>query len=70
MNRQFRFSKKLVDAIPPHPADSRSREGEYSDTEVAGLRLLVNRTSLYTSPMDFLAAAKNSFIFNDLTRPL
>ncbi|MDR3480342.1 MAG: site-specific integrase [Burkholderiaceae bacterium] len=43
MNRQFRFSKKLIDALPPHSAESRSREAEYSDTEVAGLRLLVNR---------------------------
>ena len=43
MNRQFRFNKKLIDALPPHPEDANSKESEYSDTEVAGLRIIVNR---------------------------
>lgn len=43
MNRQFRFNKKAIDALPPHPPDARSTESEYSDMDVAGLRLLVNR---------------------------
>jgi integrase len=43
MNRQFRFNKKLIDALPPHPEDAKSKESEYSDTEVAGLRIIVNR---------------------------
>jgi integrase len=43
MNRQFRFNKKLIDALPPHPEDVRAKESEYSDTEVAGLRIIVNR---------------------------
>ena len=43
MNRQFRFNKKLIDALPPHPAEAKSKESEYSDTEVAGLRIIVNR---------------------------
>ena len=43
MKRQFKFNKKLLDALPPCPADAASREVEYSDTEVAGLRILVNR---------------------------
>ncbi|HEX7913180.1 MAG TPA: tyrosine-type recombinase/integrase [Paraburkholderia sp.] len=43
MNRQFRFSRKTIDALPSHPSDARSTESEYSDTDVAGLRLLVNR---------------------------
>jgi integrase len=43
MNRQFRFNRKAIDALPPHPPDARSTESEYSDTDVAGLRLLVNR---------------------------
>lgn len=43
MNRQFRFNKKLIDALPPHPEDAKSKESEYSDTEVAGLRVIVTR---------------------------
>jgi integrase len=43
MNRQFRFNKKLIDALPPHPEEVKSKESEYSDTEVAGLRVIVNR---------------------------
>jgi integrase len=43
MNRQFRFNKKLIDALPPHPEDAKTKESEYSDTEVAGLRIIVNR---------------------------
>lgn len=43
MNRQFRFNKKLIDALPPHPDDAKSKESEWSDTEVAGLRIIVNR---------------------------
>jgi len=43
MNRQFRFNKKLIDALPPHPEDAKAKESEYSDTEVAGLRIIVNR---------------------------
>lgn len=42
MNRQFRF-KKLIDALPPHPEDAKFEESEYSDTEVAGLRVIVTR---------------------------
>ena len=37
MNRQFRFNKKLIDALPPHPEEVTSKESEYSDTDVAGL---------------------------------
>lgn len=43
MNRQFRFNKKLIDALPPHPEDAKAKVSEYSDTEVAGLRIIVNR---------------------------
>lgn len=43
MNRQFRFNKKLIDTLPPHPEDVKAKESEYSDTEVAGLRIIVNR---------------------------
>lgn len=43
MKRQFKFTKKLLDALPPCPADSKSSEVEFSDTDVAGLRIVVNR---------------------------
>ena len=44
MKRQFKFSKKLIDALPPCPADAGSKEVEYSDQEISGLRLQVNRS--------------------------
>lgn len=43
MSKQFRFNKKAIDSLPPHPENATSKETEYSDTEVAGLRLIVNR---------------------------
>lgn len=43
MKRQFKFTKKGIDALPPCPVDSASKELEFSDTEVTGLRLQVNR---------------------------
>lgn len=43
MNRQFRFNKKVIDSLPPHPEGAKAKESEYSDTEVAGLRIIVNR---------------------------
>ena len=43
MKRQFRFNKRGIDALPPCPADARSKEVEYADTDVGGLRLQVNR---------------------------
>lgn len=41
--RQFRFTKKLIEALPPCPAERASKEVEYSDLDVAGLRVVVNR---------------------------
>lgn len=43
MNKQFRFNKRLIDALPPQPDSAKSKESEWSDTEVAGLRVIVNR---------------------------
>jgi len=43
MNRQFRFNKKVIDSLPPHPEVAKAKASEYSDTEVAGLRIIVNR---------------------------
>ena len=44
IDRRFRFSHAALEALPPHDPDSPSREMEYSDTEVVGLRLLVSKT--------------------------
>ena len=43
MKRQFRFTKRSIDALPPCPASAASKEVEYSDLEIGGLRLQVNR---------------------------
>lgn len=43
VKRQFKFSKKLIDALPPCPADAGIKEVEYSDQEISGLRIYVNR---------------------------
>jgi len=45
IERRFRFSHAALEALPPHDPDSPSREMEYSDAEVVGLRLLVSKTS-------------------------
>ena len=37
MKRQFRFTKRALDALPPCPENSKAKEIEYSDQEVAGL---------------------------------
>ena len=37
------FTKKWIEQLPPNPLDSPSREKEYSDTQVVGLKLLVNK---------------------------
>ncbi|GAB6145008.1 tyrosine-type recombinase/integrase [Desulfocicer niacini] len=40
---KFRFSKTALDKLPPNAKDSPSREKEYSDQEVIGLKLLVSK---------------------------
>ncbi|MRR54178.1 MAG: site-specific integrase [Deltaproteobacteria bacterium] len=42
--RQFRFSQRQIDALPPHDHDSASAMAEYSDTEVVGLKLAVSKS--------------------------
>ena len=41
--RKFRFTMRRIADIPKHEKASRSREMEYSDEEVVGLRLLVSK---------------------------
>lgn len=41
---RFKFTQKAIDQLPPHPKDARSTEAEYTDTEVAGLKLLVSKS--------------------------
>ena len=38
------FTKRWIEQLPPNALDSPSREKEYSDTQVVGLKLLVNKT--------------------------
>jgi integrase len=40
---KFRFTQRTIDTLPAHPANSASKSAEYSDTEVIGLRLAVNK---------------------------
>lgn len=42
-NTKFKFTQRAIDAIPPHRSNSASKSAEYSDAEVVGLRLLVNK---------------------------
>ena len=42
-NRQFRFSLRQVEALPPQDRDAVSPVAEYSDTEVIGLKLAVSK---------------------------
>jgi len=42
-SRKFKFNKRQMDNLPPTPADSRSRETEYTDEGCTGLKLIVNR---------------------------
>jgi integrase len=41
---QFRFTMKLIEGLPPHDRDSVSGMGEFSDSEVVGLKLMVGKT--------------------------
>ena len=43
MKRQFRFTKRSLDALPPCPANSASKEIEWSDLDIGGLRVQINR---------------------------
>lgn len=47
-SRRFRFTHQLIADLPPHDPASPSREAEYSDEEVRGLRLLVSKTNRKT----------------------
>ena len=41
---RFPFTKRSIEALPAHDADSRSREGEYTDSETIGLKLRVSKS--------------------------
>ena len=38
---RFRFTQKAIEALPPNPANAKSTEAEYSDTQISGLKCLV-----------------------------
>ncbi len=66
MQRQFKFNKKTLDALGPCPADLASGEVEYSDTDVAGLRLVVNRLGRKRFLLRYsLSGAKRSMRLGD-----
>jgi len=47
MQRKIRFTKKVIDSLPPCPADAKSSELEYSSAEAPpGLRLVVSKRGL------------------------
>lgn len=41
--RRFKFTHRLIDGLPPNESDAPSREAEYSDTEISGLKCLVGK---------------------------
>lgn len=43
MSKKFKFTKRAIDALPPHDATSPSTDAEYSDTEVSGLKCIVSK---------------------------
>lgn len=40
---KFRFTQRAIEGLPIHPANAASKSAEFSDTDVVGLRLLVNK---------------------------
>ena len=40
---RFKFNTKSIEKLPPNPVSAKSREAEYSDTDVTGLKLLVGK---------------------------
>ena len=42
-SRKFPFTKKTIGSLPSHDPDSPSREAEYSDSEMIGLKLRVSK---------------------------
>ena len=42
--KRFRFNKRQIDNLPAHDRGAKSREAEYTDTEIAGLKLLVSKS--------------------------
>ena len=48
MNKQFRFAKKTIEALPAHIVKGKTKETEYTDTEVSGLKIMVNKVGRKT----------------------
>jgi len=41
--RKHNFTKTFIDGLPPNPKNAKSREQEYSDQQVTGLRVMVSK---------------------------
>jgi integrase len=46
--RKFKFTKRLIDALPAHSKAAASTDAEYTDTDVSGLKLTVSKTGRKT----------------------
>ncbi|MEY8199576.1 MAG: Arm DNA-binding domain-containing protein, partial [Colwellia sp.] len=42
--RQYKFTKAILDRLPPTASTSRSKETEYTDTGCTGLKIVVSKT--------------------------
>ena len=42
--RQYRFTKSILDKLPPTPSTNRSKETEYTDTGCTGLKVIVSKS--------------------------
>jgi len=59
---RFQFTQPRIEALPPHPKDARSTEGEFSDTEVPGLKLLVSKNGRKTFYLRYTLAGRKRVI--------
>lgn len=58
MNKQFRFAKKTIEALPAHIVKGNTKETEYTDTEVSGLKVMVNKVGRKTFYYRFIFKGK------------
>ena len=58
MNKQFRFAKKTIEALPAHVVKGKTKETEYTDTEVSGLKVMVNKVGRKTFYYRFIFKGK------------
>lgn len=63
MQRKIRFTKKVIDSLPPCPADAKSSELEYSSAEAPpGLRLVINKRGLKSWLLRYVLKASGQLL--------